>query len=115
MLAPFITPILAAIKWLAITALPIMGSAFVVGLLVKIGVVITSWAVISWAAEYLKDFANAQLAVIGGTGDMGQAVMSLLSLFGVFEGISLIVSCYLAKATWLSVKPSLTWLTPPGA
>lgn len=112
MLAPFITPILAAIRWLAITALPFMASAFVVGLLVKIGVAITSWAVISWAAEYLRDFANAQLATIG-SGELGQSVMGLLSLFGVFEGISLIVSCYLAKATWLSVKPSLTWLTPP--
>lgn len=114
MLAPFITPILAAIKWLAITALPFMASAFVVGLLVKIGVAITSWAVITWAAEYLRDFANSQLATIG-SGEMGQSVMGLLSLFGVFEGISLIVSCYLAKATWLSVKPSLTWLTPPVA
>lgn len=112
MLAPFITPILAAIKWLAITALPFMASAFVVGLLVKIGVAITSWAVITWAAEYLRDFANAQLTTMG-SGELGQSVMGLLSLFGVFEGISLIVSCYLAKATWLSVKPSLTWLTPP--
>lgn len=91
-----------------------MASAFVVGLLVKIGVAITSWAVITWAAEYLRDFANAQLALMG-SGNLGQSVMGLLSLFGVFEGISLIVSCYLAKATWLSVKPSLTWLTPPAA
>lgn len=112
MLAPFIAPILAAIRWLAITALPFMASAFVVGLLLKIGVAITSFAVIAWAADYLKEFANAQLAVIG-SGQFGSSVMSLLSLFGVFEGISLIVSCYLAKATWLSVKPSLTWLSPP--
>jgi len=32
-----------------------------------------------------------------GSGELGQSVMSLLSLFGIFEGISLIVSCYLAK------------------
>lgn len=107
MLAPFITPILTAFRWLALTAIPFMASAFVVGLLVKIGVAITSWA-----AEYLRDFANAQLATIG-SGEIGQSVISLLSLFGVFEGISLIVSCYLAKATWLSVQPSLTWLNPP--
>ncbi|MBX9915876.1 DUF2523 family protein [Nitrosomonas oligotropha] len=114
MLAPFIAPILTAFRWLAITALPFMLSSFVVGLLIKLGVAVTSWAVISWAAEYLRDFANAQLAVIGG-GEIGASVMGLLSLFGVFEGISLIVSCYLAKATWLSVKPSLTWLNPPAA
>ncbi|MDP1595170.1 MAG: DUF2523 family protein [Gallionella sp.] len=112
MLAPFITPILTAIRWLAIHALPFMLSSFVVGLFIKMGVGLTSWAVITWAAEYLRDFANSQLATIGG-GETGAAVMGLLSLFGVFEGISLIVSCYLAKATWLSVRPSLTWLTPP--
>lgn len=112
MLAPFITPILTAFRWLAITALPFMLSSFVVGLLLKMGVALTSWAVISWAAEYLRDFANAQLAVMA-SGEIGTSVMGLLSLFGVFEGISLIVSCYLAKATWLSVRPSLTWLTPP--
>ena len=112
MLAPFITPILTAFRWLAITALPFMLSSFVVGLLLKLGVAVTSFAVITWAAEYLRDFANAQLAVMG-SGEIGASVMGLLSLFGVFEGISLIVSCYLAKATWLSVRPSLTWLTPP--
>jgi Protein of unknown function (DUF2523) len=112
MLAPFITPILTAFRWLAINAIPFMLSAFVVGLLVKIGVAITSWAVIDWAAEYLRVFANAQLSSIG-SGQLGSSVIGLLSLFGIFEGISLIVSCYLAKATWLSVKPSLTWLTPP--
>lgn len=112
MLAPFITPILTAIKWLAVTALPFMLSSFVVGLLLKLGVAVTSFAVISWAADYLREFANNQLAAMS-SGQVGQSVISLLSLFGVFEGISLIVSCYLAKATWLSVRPSLTWLTPP--
>jgi len=114
MLAPFITPILTAIRWLGIHALPIMLSSFVFGLLVKIGVGITSFVVIVWSAEWLRDFAIAQLAVIG-AGEAGGAVLSLLSLFGVFEGISLIVSSYLAKATWLAIRPSLTWLTTPGA
>jgi hypothetical protein len=112
MLAPFIAPILTAIRWLAINAMPFMLSSFVVGLLIKMGVVLTSFAVITWSAEYLRDFANAQLATIG-SGAIGASVMQLLALFGVFEGISLIVSCYLAKATWLSVRPSLTWLNPP--
>ena len=112
MLAPFISVILGAMRWLTIYAVPVMLSSFVVGLLIKIGVAVTSFAVIAWAAEYLRDFANSQLASIG-SGELGASVMALLSLFGIFEGISLIVSCYLAKATWLSVKPSLTWLTPP--
>ena len=49
-----------------------------------------------------------------GAGETGAAVLQMLSLFGIFEGLSLIVSCYLAKATWLSIRPSLTWLTTPG-
>lgn len=111
MLAPFITPILTAIRWLGINALPFMLSSFVVGLLLKIGVAITSWSVITWAAEYLRDMAISQLAVIQ-SGTVGNSVIQLLSLFGVFEGISLIVSCYLAKATWLAIQPSLTWINP---
>jgi hypothetical protein len=111
MLAPFIAPILAAIKWLAITALPLMASTFVVGILIKIGIAVTSWVVIVWTAEYLRDMAIAQIAVIQ-SGTIGGAVVSMLSLFGVFEGLSLIVSCYLAKATWLAISPSLTWINP---
>lgn len=114
MLAPFITPILTAIRWLGIHALPLMLSSFVFGLLVKIGVGITSMLVILWSAEWLRDYAVAQLATIG-AGEAGAAVLSILSMFGVFEGLSLIVSAYLAKATWLSIRPSLTWLTTPGA
>ena len=115
MLAPFIAPILTAFRWLAINAIPFMLSAFVVGLLVKIGVVITSMMVIVWSAEFLRDYALASFTALGSSGQAGASVMSLLSMFGVFEGISLIVSCMLAKATWLSVRPSLTWLNPPAA
>ena len=111
MLAPFIAPILTAIRWLAINALPLMLSSFIVGLLIKIGIAITSWAVIVWTAEYLRDMAVAQIAVIQ-SGTIGNAVISMLLLFGVFEGLSLIVSCYLAKATWLAIQPSLTWINP---
>jgi hypothetical protein len=111
MLAPFIAPILTAIRWLAINALPLMLSSFIVGLLIKIGIAITSWAVIVWTAEYLRDMAISQIAVIQ-SGTIGNAVISMLSLFGVFEGLSLIVSCYLAKATWLAIQPSLTWINP---
>ena len=110
MLAAFITPILSAFRWLAITAFPVMASAFVVGLLVKIGVGITSWAVILLTAETLRDMAIDQLTNIG-AGEVGGAVLGLLGLFGVFEGLSLIVSTMLAKATWLAIRPSLTWLT----
>ena len=113
MLSAFISPILTAIRWLAITALPFMLSSFVFGLLVKIGVGITSMFVITWTAEYLRDYAVGQMATIG-AGETGAAVLQMLSLFGIFEGLSLIVSCYLAKATWLSIRPSLTWLTTPG-
>ena len=113
MLSAFISPILTAIRWLAITALPFMLSSFVFGLLVKIGVSITSMYVIVWAAEWLRDYAVGQLATIG-AGETGAAVLQMLSMFGVLEGLSLIVSCYLAKATWLSIRPSLTWLTTPG-
>lgn len=76
MLAPFIAPILAAIRWLGINALPFMLSSFVVGLLLKIGVAITTWTVIAWAAEYLRDMAIAQLAVIQ-SGTIGGSVIQL--------------------------------------
>ncbi|MCB1947585.1 DUF2523 family protein [Nitrosomonas sp.] len=112
MLAPFITPILNGIRWLALAALPFMLSSFVVGLLIKIGVGITSWYVILYTAELLRDMAIAQLGEIS-AGPIGGSVISLLGLFGIFEGLSLIVSVLLAKATWLSIRPSLTWLTPP--
>jgi Protein of unknown function (DUF2523) len=111
-LAPFITPILNGMRWIAISAFPIMASAFVVGFLVKVGVGITSWAVILLTAETLRDIAIDQLATIG-AGDAGASVLGLLGLFGVFEGLSLIVSTMLAKATWLAIRPSLTWLTTP--
>lgn len=111
-LAPFINPILTALRWLAITAFPFMASAFVVGFLVKVGVAITSWAVILLTAETLRDIAVEQMANIG-AGEVGVSVLGLLGLFGVFEGLSLIVSTMLAKATWLAIRPSLTWLTTP--
>jgi uncharacterized protein DUF2523 len=110
MLAPFITPILNAFRWLAVTALPLTLTSFVVGILVKIGVGITSWVVILWTAESLRDIALDQLTNIGG-GEIGGSVLGLLGLFGVFEGISLIVSVMLAKAVWQSIKPSLTFLS----
>ena len=114
MLAPFITVILNAIRWLGVSLMPIMLSSFVVGLLVKFSVAVTSWMVITFTAEYLRDQAIIYLADIN-TGTAGAAVYAMLSLFGVFEGLSLIVSTMLAKASWLAIRPSLTWLTTPGA
>ncbi|MDR4520009.1 MAG: hypothetical protein R3E36_05335 [Nitrosomonas sp.] len=111
-LAPFITPILSAIRWLGLNALPVMLSSFVVGLLIKVGVAVTSFWIIYELSIILRDMAIAQLAVVGG-GAVGESVLGLLALFGVFEGMSLIVSSLLAKATWLAVKPSLTWINPP--
>lgn len=109
MLAPFIAPILNAFRWLAITAAPVMTSTILVGLLIKIGVGITSWTVITWTAETLRDMALSQLANIG-AGAIGGNVLGLLGMFGVFEGLSLIVSAMLAKAVWLSIKPTLSFL-----
>ncbi len=111
-LAPFITPILSAIRWLGLNALPVMLSTFVVSLLIKIGVAVTSFYIIYELSIMLRDMAIDQLSTIGG-GAVGQSVLGLLAMFGVFEGLSLIVSSLLAKATWLAVKPSLTWINPP--
>jgi len=114
MLAPFITPILTAIRWLGINLLPVMLSSFVVGLLVKFGVAVTSWMVITYTAEYMRDQALTYMGTIG-AGTAGDSVLGLLSMFGVFEGISIIVSVLLAKAAWQALKPTLGWLTTPGA
>ncbi len=82
------------------------------GTLLKVGVGVTSWAVILYSATTLKDIAINALGTIG-AGQAGASVLGLLGLFGVFEGLSLILSSMLAKATWLAIRPSLTWITPP--
>lgn len=112
MLTPFFTALFNGLRWLTLAAVPFMLSSFVIGLLIKIGVGITSWYVILYTAELLRDMAIGFLGDIS-AGPIGGSVIGLLGLFGVFEGLSLIVSVLLAKATWLSIKPSLTWLTPP--
>lgn len=113
MLTGFFASLFALLRWLTISAVPFMLSAFVVGLFVKLGLAVGSMAVIVYAANTLKDMALSQLSTIA-AGSAGAAVLELLALFGVFEGISLIVSSMLAKASWMAVRPSLTWLTPPG-
>lgn len=110
-LAPFIAPILAGIRWLGAVVAPGLLTSFAAHLLAKLAIGIGSGLVIFSAATMLLGIAQAQVAALG-SGVAGSA-LDLLRLFGVFEGLSLIMSAYLAKATWLMVKPTLTLVNPP--
>lgn len=112
MLTGFFSALFGLIRWAAVTALPVMLSTFVVGLFVKAGLAIGSMFVIYASAEYLKNFAIQQLSAIG-SGTVGVQVLDMMAMFGILEGISLVISTALAKATWLMIQPSLTWLTTP--
>lgn len=113
MISIAVSVITGAMRWLTITALPVIGTSLVVGLFVRAGVGIGSMVVIMYSAEYMRDFVLAQVSALGGNSVAGAYAMDMLSLFGIFEGLSLIISSYLAKATWLMIQPSLTWLTTP--
>lgn len=109
-LAPFIAPILAGIRWLGAVVAPGLMTAFAAHLLAKLAIGIVSGAVILTAATTLLGIAQAQVSALGG---VSASALDLLRLFGVFEALSLIMSAYLAKATWLMVKPTLTLVNPP--
>lgn len=113
MIAVAVSVITGALRWLTITALPVVGTSLVVGLFVRAGVGIGSMVAIMYSAEYLRDLVLSNVGALGVSSVAGSYVVDMISLFGVFEGLSLIISAYLAKATWLMIQPSLTWLTNP--
>lgn len=112
MLTGFFAALFTLLRWIAVTAAPVILTSFIVGLFVKMGLAMGSMYVIYASAEYLKNFALQQMAVIG-AGTIGGQVLDMMGMFGVLEGISLVISTALAKATWLMIQPSLTWLTTP--
>jgi hypothetical protein len=111
-LAPFFAPVLAGIRWLGAVVLPGLATGFVAHILAKLSISVITGVVIFESAEWLINFLNGQISALGGSGAAAAAALQLMSLFGVFEALSLIASAYLAKATWLMMKPSLAMIGP---
>lgn len=105
MLQALLSPILAGVRWLGVTAGPWLLSSFVSSLLVKLGIAVVSAGAVIVAFNTVMAIAISQVSTLSGAFPQ---VVQLLALFGVFEGLSLIASVYLAKLTWLAAKPSLT-------
>jgi len=112
-LAPFITPILNAITWIGSIALPGLARGILAHMFAKAGVGLVTGVFIYQSVQVVLGFVNTQIGALGSSAPYAASAVSLLSMFGVFEALSLILSAYLAKATWLMMKPSLSLLNPP--
>ncbi len=111
LLAPFIAPILTAIRWLAITAAPFLMRQAVAHILMKLGIAVVTFGVIMISLNTLIDIIQTEIGNLGSFGVIGPAV-NMLNMFGFFNGLSLIISAYLARAGWMVVTPRFVAVSP---
>lgn len=112
-LAPFIAPILSAITWIGSSVLPGLARGILAHMFAKAGIGLITGLAVYASVQVVLGIIRNQVAALGSSATYASAAVQLLSLFGVFEALSLILSAYIAKATWLMMKPSLSLLDPP--
>lgn len=113
LLAPFIAPILAAIRWLGASVLPGLARGILAHVFAKAGIALVTGVAVWQSVEIVIGVIEDQVAALSSGAPYAAAAVNLLGLFGVFQALSLILSAYIIKATWILMKPSLTLLSPP--
>jgi hypothetical protein len=92
-LAPFITPIITTLAWVARVALPAVMSHFFIGMLFRVGLWVLYFMATGVAVNTMLGWAQGYMAGIPSD------VIQIMTLTGIINAMNIIASAYLFKLT----------------